>query len=445
MCWQLEHAFTLPSQAVPYPRRMSDKEPTGAKTPNRMAGLRVAMALYGDITHDSRVMREAETLCQAGHSVTIYCLSGTPPEGAPFRTIARAPGSSSVLPDGSSPFLVGRRSSPWAKLTSRVRWVVGYARNIRAWGRWATSAAGDVDVWHAHDFTGLIAVGPLVRKPCALVYDSHEIFLDTGTAVQLPGPLRRLLAMVERRLTRRAVALVTVNETYAEVLQRLHPRRTVIVRNCPPRWTPPDPPSSKLRDACGLDASTALILYHGAFIPNRGIEQLAESILGPGLEETHVAMLGFGNLRPELERLRDEPRFGGRLHVLDAVPPDELREWVASATSAVSLLQPTRVDHLLSTPNKLWESLAVGVPVIVSDFPILRKIVLDDPLGPLGAGCDPSDPVSIAGAIRAIVEPPPDARAALRARCLQVAHERWNWETESARLVELYAGIKPLR
>ena len=400
------------------------------------------MALYGTVTHDSRVLREAETLSRAGHTVTIFCLSGTPPEGAPFRTVARAPSRSSVLPDGSSPFLAERESSLWVRLAGRIRWVVGYSLNIRAWGRWAVATAGDVDVWHAHDFTGLMAVGWAVRAPCRIVYDSHEIFLETGTAALLPGPLRRLLSALEGLLARRAVALVTVNEACAEVLQRrLRPSRTIIVRNCPPRWTPPDPLPSRLRDAVGVDDFQPLILYHGGLLPGRGIEQLAESILAPGLRSTHVAILGFGGLRPELEEMTRDPRFGGRLHLLEAVPPDELLDWVSGADADGILLQPTR-NHMLSTANKLWESLAAGVPVIVSDFPVMRRIVMDDPAGPLGTTCDPTDPLSIAGAIRAIVERQPDERAALRARCLRAAHQRWNWESESARLVDLYTGIR---
>jgi len=422
---------------------MSQKRPSETTSEHRPDGLRVAMALYGVVTHDSRVLREAETLSRAGHTVTIFCLSGIPPEGALFRTVVRAPGKSSVLPDGSSPFLAERASSLWARLGSRIRWVVGYSRNIRAWGRWAVATAGDVDVWHAHDFTGLMAVGPAVKRPCRLVYDSHEIFLEAGTAARLPGHLRRLLSAVERRMTRRAVALVTVNEACAEVLQhRLRPRRTIVVRNCPPRWVPPEAPSSRLRDAVGVDDSQPLILYHGGFFPGRGIEQLAESILAPGLESTHVAILGFGELRPQLEEMTRDPRFGGRLHLLDAVPPDELLDWVTGADAAVSLLQPIPQNHMLSTPNKMWESLAAGVPLIVSDFPVIRRIVMEDPVGPLGATCDPTDPMSIAGAIRAVVERQPDERAALRARCLRVAHERWNWESESARLVDLYAGMR---
>jgi glycosyltransferase involved in cell wall biosynthesis len=407
------------------------------------------MALYGDVTYDSRVMREAETLCAAGHAVTIYCLAGSPAEGAPFRVVTRAPKGSSVLPDGSSPFLRTTGSSVAARLTARVRWITGYARTLRAWGRWAVAAAGTVDVWHAHDLTGLMAVGPFVQRPCRLVYDSHEIFLETGSSVRLPQLLRRALSAYEGHLARRAFALVTVNEGYADILRtRLRPRRTFIVRNCPPRWTPSVRPASRLRDVTGVPDSQPLVLYHGLFTGNRGIEQLAEALLVPGLGSAHLALLGFGSTRPELEQLARDPRFDGRIHVLDAVPPGELLEWVESADVDAIPLQHSTLNHWLCSPNKLWESITVGVPVVVSDFPVMRRVVLDDPAGMLGRVCDPGSPESIASAIRTIIELPADERVALRARCLQAARERWNWETESSQLVDLYkeilaAGLTP--
>jgi glycosyltransferase involved in cell wall biosynthesis len=89
----------------------------------------------------------------------------------------------------------------------------------------------------------------------------------------------------------------------------------------------------------------------------------------------------------------------------------------------------------------LFESLATGLPVVVSDFIEMRRIVLEDPDGPLGAVCDPADPASVATAIRSILDLSQEERDALRARCLRAAHERWNWETESARLVALYDSL----
>jgi glycosyltransferase involved in cell wall biosynthesis len=115
--------------------------------------------------------------------------------------------------------------------------------------------------------------------------------------------------------------------------------------------------------------------------------------------------------------------------------------WVAGADVDVMAIQPSTLNYRLSTPNKLFECLGAGVPVVTSDFAAMRGIVMGDPDGPLGAVCDPGDPASIAAAIRWVLDQPPMERLALRARCLRAAHERWNWETESARLVALYAEL----
>jgi glycosyltransferase involved in cell wall biosynthesis len=133
-------------------------------------------------------------------------------------------------------------------------------------------------------------------------------------------------------------------------------------------------------------------------------------------------------------------RFGDRLHVLDAVPPSELAPWIASADVGVMAIQPSTVNHRMSTPNKLFESLAAGLPVVVSDFPEMRSIVLDDPGGALGEVCRPDDPADVARAILAVIGRSPADLETLRARCLAAAHERWNWEVEVSRLVELYGA-----
>jgi len=106
--------------------------------------------------------------------------------------------------------------------------------------------------------------------------------------------------------------------------------------------------------------------------------------------------------------------------------------------------QASTLNHALSTPNKLFECLAAGVPVVASDLPEMRRIVVGDPDGPLGELCDPSSAGDVARAIARLLAMPPAEMADLRARCLRAAHERWNWETESARLVELYSFRDPL-
>lgn len=401
------------------------------------------MALYSSLDHDSRVLREAGTLAAAGHDVTVYCLSWAGTADVPFRVVTHRPNRSGVLPDASSSFHRGGRVGPLRRVARLVGWMTGYVRNIRAWGAWIVEDAGAVDVWHAHDLPGLIAVGPRVHTGTALVYDSHEIFLEAGTATRLPGPVRRLLSAYERRLVRRVDAMVTVNEAYAGVLEkRLSPRRTVIVRNCPPRWQPVAPGPPGLRASAGVPDGDRLILYHGSLAADRGIEQSVAALSEPGMEGAHLVLLGFGST----DRLGIDGAAGAdRVHRVEAVSPTELLGWVAEADVDVMPLQRSSLNHWLCTPNKLWESLAAGVPVVVSDFPVMSKIVMDDPLGPLGAVCDPADPASLAAAIRSVLDRPTAERAEVRIRCRTAALERWNWETEAARLIDLYADLARAR
>jgi glycosyltransferase involved in cell wall biosynthesis len=123
------------------------------------------------------------------------------------------------------------------------------------------------------------------------------------------------------------------------------------------------------------------------------------------------------------------------------VPPAELLDWVASADVGAMPNQPRTLNERLSTPNKLFECLAAGTPVVSSDFPERRRIILDDPDGPLGAVCDPTDPASIAGALRSILDLGPSAAAELRARCRRAASERYAWATQLEILVALYGKV----
>jgi glycosyltransferase involved in cell wall biosynthesis len=130
-----------------------------------------------------------------------------------------------------------------------------------------------------------------------------------------------------------------------------------------------------------------------------------------------------------------------RVHVLGAVPPAELLEWVASADVGAMPVQATTMNLRLSTPNKLFECLAAGTPVVASDFPAIRGIVVGDPGGVLGAVCDPGDVGAIAEAICSILRLAPADLAELHRRCRQAADERWNWEIEATTLLAVYEEV----
>jgi glycosyltransferase involved in cell wall biosynthesis len=240
--------------------------------------------------------------------------------------------------------------------------------------------------------------------------------------------------------------VITVNEALASVLRRRYRRhRVVAVHNCPEPWVPPAERPTILREAAGVSADAPVTLYHGDLSANRGIEQLMQVLLEPGLQHVHLVLMGSGEMHDDLVRASKEARWGKRLHVLEPVPPAELLMWVGSADIGVMAFQPATLNLRLSTPNKLFECLAAGIPVIASDFPAMREIIIDNPGGPLGAVCDPSRVDAIAAAVRSILRLEPVDLDALRARCLCAAAERWNWDEERKTLLSVYSEIVPRR
>jgi len=335
------------------------------------------------------------------------------------------------------------RAAGGPRLVAEGRRILGVISDVRAQGRASRSLAMEVDVVHAMGFVALpVALGLARRAGARLVYDARDLYVESNNIARLPAPLRALFAWREGGWARRAGRLFTVNEALADELERrFRVRRPVVVMNGQAPWDPPDPPPDRIREALGLEPAHRIALYHGGLMPDRGLDRLIEAAAEPGLETTEIVIMGSGTMDERLRRLAAASPASERIHFLPPVPPAELLDWVASADVGVMPNQPTTLNERLSTPNKLFECLAAGTPVVSSDFPERRRIVVDGPDGPLGRVCDPTSPASIALAIREIVELPPADAAALRERCRRAGRDRYGWPVQLARAIEAYGEL----
>jgi glycosyltransferase involved in cell wall biosynthesis len=420
------------------------------------------MFVANNMVSDRRVIREAATVAAAGFAVTVHAIvqrreklptTEQHPDG--FTIVRHRLGLiPPVLP--IHPRLLALLLHPfWCALAIAV----AVARKVRLplagaallairWTSWATLAArgaSSAQILHAHDLSGALpALATLRTNPSAvLLYDSHEVFLESGRWAKSPGFIRRLLATrFEQPALRRAAALIAVNPQVIEELAKRYkiPERQVVTYNCPPAWNP-EPRGTELRAAIGVVADAQVILYHGGFSAHRGLEELLVAIRDPRLAAAHLVFLGYGPLEATLRAAAAEPALAGRVHVLKAVAPEVLDRWVSGADVGMCTVLPSTLNHRISTPNKLFESIGAGVPVVASDFATMREILLRDPDGPLGAVCDPTDPTAVATAIDSLLRQSPAERAALRQRCIHAAAARWNWEVQATRLSDLYRSL----
>ena len=378
--------------------------------------------------------------------------TGSGPSDGGVAVAARAPGDAPrvaparprSLPERIVGFPRRRARRAWRALVRgarhwrRAAWL--FPVRPMAWAAGLDTFAEPADIWHGMWAGSLPALGRLRRRHGGrTIYDSRDVYMLSREFYGLGPPLRSILAGLERRWARSADRVLTVNDAYADLLvTQLGIARPRIVMNCPEAWTPPTPPPDLIREAAGIAPGTAIALYQGKLMSDRGIEQAMDAILE--VPAAALVLLGFGDWERKLAALVASPPYLGRVFVLPAVPPADLVAWTASADVMVMAIQPSSVNHEFTTPQKLFEAIAAGVPVVASDLPGMASIVTATGVGTL---CDPTSPASIAAGIRRLIELPADERAAMRARVLRVGHEQYNWAAQLGTLFELYAELAP--
>ncbi len=412
------------------------------------------MLLHKSVEFDSRVRREASALAQAGHEVTVLELAElVGAAGSQTREGARTGAGSdpvcayldgfarrSVLPPAWL-----RRHVPFHLYRAAFLWsFVAGIRRVRP------------EVIHAHDAAMLLPglVGARLTG-ARLVYDSHEL------ATSVPYRERAWAAFVagiERLAVPRCAAVITVSDGIAE---RLRVRYGLRAKPCVVRNVSALRGDGRggLRERLGIDAAVPLVLHQGAPAQARGCEVLVEAVAQlPG-----VALAFLGDPEPSYgARLRELITARGlkeRVRLLPSVALEDLLAHTAEADVGVTLLQDTCLNHRLALPNKLFEYIAAGVPVVAAALPETERLVQEYGVGwcarsddasavaealclALYGSCDPasddpSDPAPRDSHDRELYPyPDPDLRERLRR-----AAEELSWEHEQLRLLELYERL----
>lgn len=283
------------------------------------------------------------------------------------------------------------------------------------------------------DLPGLVGAGRAARRlGVPHLHDCHELYLESASFRPVE---RRIFAPFERRYLRRAESVIAVNRSIAVEYCRRYGREPVVVRNCAPRLTS-NLQVRDLRVMAGLPPSSRIVLYQGGFSAGRGLEVCVASVvqLPP---DVHLVMLGYGPLAEGLVELAGSHGVTDRVHVLDAVPPEELASCTVSATVGLMPYQPVSRNNYLALPNKVFEYTAVGVPIVVSDLPELRRIALEEGCGHV---FDPFDASSLAAALGRVLDPGQYQHYRDAARAFGGTNV---WENEREILIEELRRISP--
>jgi glycosyltransferase involved in cell wall biosynthesis len=419
--------------------------------------MRIVMLVRNPCTRDARVLREAAALTAAGHEVTIIALAEAglprserrdgfaieridvvPPWLArlaprPRRARSRAPGAPTPLAQGAptppapTPPAQGAPAQG-ARAPRRYFAALRALRDVFVTAQFAKAArAIAAGAYHAHDLNVLAAAARSARAQDArLVYDAHEFYPGLNGLTRAD---RIRWSFAERRLIRRADAVVTVGDAIArELVRRYRIAPPVVVRNVPGVYGP-----STAEVPAALRAPGIKLLYVGWIARGRGLEPAVRAL--PLLPDARLLLLG-GERAPfadELRALAASLGVQARVEFLGATDPENIPVFASHATAGLVTIENVSRSYYLSLPNKLFECLHAGLPVIGSDFPEIGSIVR---AYDAGATCDPSDPNDVARAVREVTAD--GARyERLRANARAAAREL-TWEIEREKLVALY-------
>lgn len=288
------------------------------------------------------------------------------------------------------------------------------------------------NIYHLHD-PELIPVGMLLKlQGKRVVRDVHEdVPKQILSKDWIPRPLRRLVAGAARVAEALASwAFDGIVAATPAIAKRFPAGKTIVVQNFPILKELVAPESTPYQNR------PAKVIYVGGITAIRGIREMVQAVsLLP--ESLNARLVLAGEFSP--------PSLEAEVRGLSGWERVEFVGWqdrasvarlLGKARAGLVLFHP-EPNHLEAQPNKLFEYMSAGLPVIASDFPLWREIVN-------GVGCgllvNPLDPKAIAEAIQYLLIHPEEAEEMGR-HGQQAVQERYNWDTEKEKLLSLYRRL----
>jgi glycosyltransferase involved in cell wall biosynthesis len=369
-------------------------------------GKHITILVSNDLQHDQRVAKVCGTLLDMGFRITL--VGRLLPDSKPFER----------------PYEIRRFRLPF-----RSGAMFYAALNIRLF---LYLLFKRTDIIVANDLDTLLPAFLIARaKKLDLVYDSHEYFTEAEGLTNRPVPKKVWLA-IEGFIFPKLKHVITVNETIAGIYRALYHVQVHVVRNVPVLR---NDTIIATRKELGLPQEKRIILLQGAYIdPDRGGMELAQSM--ELVEGALLIIIGSGRDLENIKRVVAESSLDDRVRFIAKLPFAELQRYTSVADIGVSLDKPLHLNYAYSLPNKLFDYIHAGLPVLVSDLPELRRVVDTYKIGKVVSKVEPTE---IATALSDMLE---SGELDNWKRNALVAAQSLNWQREQEVIRTVYGPLR---
>ena len=241
------------------------------------------------------------------------------------------------------------------------------------------------DIYLSNDTDTLLAnyLASVIKKK-TLIFDAHEIFPETPEVTDKIF-VKKIWTMIEDFIFPRLRNCYTVCDSIAGYYNEKYLINMQVVRNIPLKRTTPIRTYSH---SSPIDAKgKKVIIYQGAVNAGRGIEWMIDAM--PFLEDFVFYVVGDGDKLKSLKDRVKKMHLSEKVIFTGKVPFEKLSDYTLKADIGVNLLENWGLSYYYSLPNRIFDYIREGVPVIASDFPEIRKIITQYNVGMLIHNFDP--------------------------------------------------------
>jgi len=346
--------------------------------------MKILMFFPGRIDHLPPLMTAATCLAKLGAQVRIVA-SGTAPESASF--LLKHSVELSIEHTGPHPTSYLKRAVLRARIGIRL---ISEKKKFKP----------DC-IWYHGPFAMEYALIPFINSDAIVIAHAHELC-----------DKELFLGWVSRVVPRRAniVLVPEINRLWMLKISShsnasffLVPNRTSDVVELP------DNSNSNTRDSFlqhgGSSQCTRFLIYQGAFMPDRCLDQLIQAFRSVPFIDTGLILMGADFKSEAVKRLIRLAKDDKRIVFLPRIPPPNHQTIAMGCIGGILLYAPVGLNNIYCAPNKIYEYASIGLGMILPDYPGISNINKEYALGEV---CDPTDPLSIKEAIIKLIHKDPE-------------------------------------
>ncbi len=264
-----------------------------------------------------------------------------------------------------------------------------------------------------------------------LVYDSHELFTEVPELTSRPK-VRKVWLSIEKLIFPKLEHVYTVNQSIANIYEERYGVSVGVVRNVSRKW---ETKNIKSKAELSIPEDKKMIILQGSGINiDRGGEEAVESM--QWVSNAILYIVGGGDVINQLKEMVKTNSLTDKVIFIDRVPYDEMMNYTYHADLGLTLDKDTNPNYRFSLPNKVFDYIHTGTPVLSSDLVEIRRVIEKHNVGIILKDYGSK---SIANEINNLFEKP-EALKQMKDNCISAAKEE-SWENEQEKLSQYFPSV----